>query len=206
MWTASNSGPESDDDHDEDGHDEDGHDEEELNLDPHSWLSPLAFKQQVSNVLDILVEKYPDMESKFTDNANAYMAKLDSLHSDFEMTFSNSSTCESNTVVANHNAYNYIGVKYNIEFVTVHGLDPEGEPSAQDVAEVVEEIKENDIKVLFIEEYTDPTAVDGIVQETGVTLQYLYTMELPPSDSDDDYLSLMNKNLNNLKSGLACTN
>ena len=116
------------------------------------------------------------------------------------------STCESNTVVANHNAYNYIGVKYNIEFVTVHGLDPEGEPSAQDVAEVVEEIKENDIKVLFIEEYTDPTAVDGIVQETGVTLQYLYTMELPPSDSDDDYLSLMNKNLNNLKSGLACTN
>ena len=206
MWTASNSGPESDDDHDEDGHDEDGHDEEELNLDPHSWLSPLAFKQQVSNVLDILVEKYPDMESKFTDNANAYMAKLDSLHSDFEMTFSNSSTCESNTVVANHNAYNYIGVKYNIEFVTVHGLDPEGEPSAQDVAEVVEEIKENDIKVLFIEEYTDPTAVDGIVQETGVTLQYLYTIELPPSDSDDDYLSLMNKNLNNLKSGLACTN
>ena len=206
MWTASNSGPESDDDHDEDGHDEDGHDEEQLNLDPHSWLSPLAFKQQVSNVLDILVEKYPDMESKFTDNANAYMAKLDSLHSDFEMTFSNSSTCESNTVVANHNAYNYIGVKYNIEFVTVHGLDPEGEPSAQDIAEVVEEIKENDIKVLFIEEYTDPTAVDGIVQETGVTLQYLYTMELPPSDSDDDYLSLMNKNLNNLKSGLACTN
>ena len=201
MWTASNSGPESDDDHDEDGHDE-----EQLNLDTHSWLSPLAFKQQVSNVLDILVEKYPDMESKFTDNANAYMAKLDSLHSDFEMTFSNSSTCESNTVVANHNAYNYIGVKYNIEFVTVHGLDPEGEPSAQDIAEVVEEIKENDIKVLFIEEYTDPTAVDGIVQETGVTLQYLYTMELPPSDSDDDYLSLMNKNLNNLKSGLACTN
>ena len=146
------------------------------------------------------------MESKFTDNANAYMAKLDSLHSDFEMTFSNSSTCESNTVVANHNAYNYIGVKYNIDFVTVHGMDPEGEPSAQDVAEVVEEIKEKDIKVLFIEEYTDPTAVNGIVEETGVTLQYLYTMELPPSDSDDDYLSLMNKNLNNLKSGLACTN
>ena len=193
-----------DDGHDDDGHDDDGHDEE-LKYDPHSWLNPLAFKQQVSNVLDILVEKYPDMESKFTENANAYMAKLDSLHSDFDETFSNSSNCESNTVVANHNAYNYIGVKYNIDFVTIHGVDPEGEPSAEDIAEAVKEIKENGITVIFIEEFTDKNAVSSIVQETDVTVEYLYTMELPPSNSDDDYLSLMKKNLDNLKSGLVCS-
>jgi ABC-type Zn uptake system ZnuABC Zn-binding protein ZnuA len=39
---------------------------------------------------------------------------------------------------------------------------------------------------------------------SGVSIQYLYTMELPPSNSDDDYLSLMQKNLVNLKAGLGC--
>ena len=55
-----------------------------------------------------------------------------------------------------------------------------------------------------MEEYTDQSAVDSIVEETGVSIKTLYTMELPPMDSEDNYLSLMNKNLDNLKSGMSC--
>ena len=108
------------------------------------------------------------------------------------------------TVAANHNAYSYIAVRYDIQFVTVHGLDPEGEPSPEDVAEVVEHMSEEDINVLFVEEYTDQTAVQSIVDETGATIQILYTMEMAPSDSDDDYMSMMNKNLDNLVAGIGC--
>ena len=97
-----------------------------------------------------------------------------------------------------------MGQRYEIDFLTVHGLDPEGEPSAADIAEVVEHIKEEGITVLFVEEYTDQSSVDSIVQETGVTVKILYTMELPPMNSDDDYISLMYKNLDNLKAGMNC--
>ena len=38
----------------------------------------------------------------------------------------------------------------------------------------------------------------------GITVLTLYTMELAPMDSDDDYMSLMTKNLENLKTGLGC--
>ena len=38
----------------------------------------------------------------------------------------------------------------------------------------------------------------------GVTVLTLYTMEMAPMDDSDDYLSLMNKNLDNLKTGLGC--
>ena len=114
-------------------------------------------------------------------------------------------------MAANHNAYAYISNAYDIEFVTVHGLDPEGEPSAADVAEVVERIGDDEITVLFVEEYTDASAVDSLVQQTvsddlpnGVTVLTLYTMEMAPMDASDDYLSLMNKNLDNLKTGLGC--
>ena len=98
-----------------------------------------------------------------------------------------------------------------MEFITVHGLDPEGEPSAADILEVVEQITEDGITVFYVEEFTDLSAVSSIVEQTkttdmpnGVEIQILYTMELQPKDSSDDYLSLMEKNLEALKSGLSC--
>ena len=199
-------GDEHDDHADEDGDDHDDHgDEDALGADPHSWLDPLAYKAQVALVLAELKKEFPDLEDTFEENAMAFMASLDKVHDDYDAAFGTNGTCTNRTVAANHNAYSYIAYRYNLEFVTVHGLDPEGEPSAEDILEVVEKIEEDEINVLFIEEYTDETAVNSIVKQTdGVDVEILYTMELPPKDSSDDYLSLMEKNLNSLKAGLGC--
>ena len=75
------------------------------------------------------------------------------------------------------NTMEWVAKRYDIEIVTVHGLDPEGEPSAEDIAEVVEQISEEGITVLYVEEYTDQSAVSAIVDQTGVTVEILYTME-----------------------------
>ena len=112
--------------------------------------------------------------------------------------------CPDKTVVANHNAYSYMAQRYDLQFLTVHGLDPEGEPSPEDVAAVVDHINEEGLTVLFVEEYTDQDSVQSIVDQTGVEIKIHYTMEMAPTDSNDDYLSLMNKNLVNLVSGLGC--
>ena len=95
--------------------------------------------------------------------------------------------------------------RYDLEFVTVHGLDPEGEPSAADILEVIERIEEEGITVFFVEEYTSGAAVSAILEQIdGIEIKTLYTMELQPSDSEDDYISMMRKNLEGLKSGLGC--
>ena len=208
MWTAANSGPGGDNDHDEEEDDHDDHSSEEIEYDSHSWLSPLAFKAQVDLVLEALSQQYPEHKDTFEENAEAFKAELDSLHMNYSAI---SDECEQRTLVANHNAYSYIGNTYDIRFVTIHGLDPEGEPSAADIAEVLEQIEEDGLTVLFVEEYTNPDAVAGIVEQTksgtmpdGISIQTLYTMELPPMDSEDDYLSLMEKNLDNLKAGMGC--
>ncbi len=211
MWTENqqpddHADDETHDEHgDEDDHDDHG-DEEALAYDPHSWLDPLAYKAQVALVLGEMKTAFPDLADTFQSNADAFMASLDEVDADYNEAFGPNGTCTNNTVAANHNAYSYMAYRYNIEFVTVHGLDPEGEPSAADIAEVIETIEEDAITVLFIEEYTDETAVNSIVDQTNgaVTVQTLYTMELPPKDSNDDYLSLMEKNLNSLKAGLGC--
>ena len=180
-------------------------DEEAFDFDPHSWLDPLSYKAQVGVVLDALIAAFPSGEAAFTENAAAYMEQLDSLHSDFDSAFGSTNTCTGSSVAANHNAYAYMAERYGLEFVTVHGLDPEGEPSAADILEVIEKIEEEGITVFFVEEYTSQTAVAAIVEQTnGIEIKTLYTMELQPSNSDDDYLSMMRKNLEGLKSGLGC--
>ena len=130
------------------------------------------------------------------------------LDADYNAAFGEGGTCEAGnhekTIVANHNAYAYIAQRYDIEILTIHGLDPEGEPSAADIAEVVEQIEEKGITVLYVEEYTDTSSVDSIVEQTGVTIEILYTMELPPKNSEDTYLTLMNKNLESLVAGIGC--
>ena len=207
MSTAPNRGP-GGDDHDDHG-DEDDHDdhadEETLDYDPHSWLDPVAFKAQVDVVLAKLIEVFPEGEALFTENAEDFKAELDAIDDAYEAAFGENGTCAAEkTVVANHNAYSYIAVRYDIQFVTVHGLDPEGDPSPEDIANVVSHINEEELTVLFVEEYTDASSVGSIMQDTGVTIQYLYTMEMAPIDSTDNYLSLMNKNLDNLVAGIGC--
>ena len=179
-------------------------DEEEFEYDPHSWLDPVAFKSQAQLVLNALIEVFPNGSETFTANANAFMAELDKVHLGYVGAFGPEGTCDNKTAAANHNAYSYITERYGVEFVTVHGLDPEGEPTAADVDEVISKINEDQISVLFIEEYTQASSVDVIVDATGVQVMYLYTMEKSPSDANDDYLSMLNKNLDNLKSGLGC--
>ncbi len=163
-------------------------------------------------MLDALVDKFPFGSEIFTSNAERFMLSLDRLHLDFDESLGDSTVCQTRIVAANHNAYSYISERYNIEFITVHGLDPEGNPSPSDILKVVNKINEGNINILFIEEYTKTSSVQSIVDETGVEVRYLYTMELAPgddnegqSDSSDDYLSLMYKNLESLKFGLGCT-
>ena len=206
-----------DDDHDDHGDDDHGDDGDEIvagegedafTYDPHSWLSPIAFEAQLNLVLDSLSSTFPDGSELFTENAASYSSQLMDLHERFTAAFGVDGTCDmagqDKTIVANHNAYSYMSVQYDIDIITLHGLDPEGEPSPADIAEVVESIEEKGITVLFVEEYTDQTAVNSIVEQTGVSLEILYTMEMAPSDSNDDYLSMMNKNLENIVSGCGC--
>jgi zinc transport system substrate-binding protein len=213
------------DDHGEGGHDEheddgdgnhDDHegeedstlvaDEEEdaFEYDPHSWLDPIAFKAQTQLVLSALIEVFPDGADTFTANAEAFMAELDKVHLGYMAAFGPDGTCANKTAAANHNAYSYITERYGVQFITVHGLDPEGQPSVQDIEKVISKINEDEINVLFIEEYTQSSSVDVIVESTDVEVMYLYTMEKSPSDVNDDYLSMLNKNLDNLKTGLEC--
>ncbi len=189
-----------------------GHGNEEIAFDPHSWLDPVAFAAQVEVVVSTLSTTFPEGAETFRANADEYKAQLMSLDESFSTALSEAGTCTTDTVAANHNAYAYISQRYGVEFVTLHGLDPEGEPSPETVAEVLERVEEDGITAIYVEEFSPNGALDSLIQQTmsddlpnGLAILTLYTMEMAPSEaSGDDYLSLMGKNLENLKTGLGC--
>ena len=206
MHVLKGEGHDDHDDHDEHGDedhgdDHDDHGDEEARFDPHSWLDPLAFRAQIKVVRDAMIEAFPEGEDTFTANAEAYMAELVEL----DQGFTALSECTLDEVAANHNAYSYMAERYGLEFVTVHGLDPEGEPSAADIEEVVEKIEDKELEYFYIEEYTNAESVDSLIEQvSGVEVLILYTMEMAPKSSEDNYLTLMQKNLDNLQRGLQC--
>ena len=188
-----------------------GHGSEEIAFDPHSWLDPVAFAAQVEIVYDTLTAAFPEGADTFRANANAYKAELMAIDEGFTAAFGDGGTCTTNTVAANHNAYAYIAQRYDIDFVTLHGIDPEGEPSPDAIAEVLERVDEDGIKAIYVEEYSAEGALDSLIAQTvsddlpdGLAVLTLNTMEMAPTDQTEDYLSLMNENLENLKTGLGC--
>ena len=192
-------------------HDHHGHGDEEIAFDPHSWLDPLAYSAQVEVVYTALSKAFPEHTDQFRANADAFKAKLSDLDEDFESAFGDGGTCSKNTVAANHNAYAYISQRYGIEFINLHGIDPEGEPSPAAIADVLERVEEDGIIAIYVEEYTPNGALDSLIQDTksddlpdGIQVLTLYTLEQAPADSSDNYITLMTENLENLKTGLAC--
>jgi len=188
-----------------------GHGEEEIAFDPHSWLDPVAYAAQVEVVYTALSAAFPDNADAFRDNADAYKAQLADLDAGFSAAFGESGTCQKNTVAANHNAYAYISQRYGIEFVNLHGIDPEGEPSPEAIAEVLERVENDGIIAIYVEEYTADNALASLVQETvsddlpeGIDVLTLNTLEMAPADASENYITIMTENLENLKLGLAC--
>jgi ABC-type Zn uptake system ZnuABC Zn-binding protein ZnuA len=86
-------------------------------------------------VLDSLVLNFPNGTDIFNTNAVAYGAQLQALDNGFNDAFVRLEIAIlqvlTKTIIANHNAYSYMTLKYDIEVVSLHGLDPEGRTFAR---------------------------------------------------------------------------
>jgi zinc transport system substrate-binding protein len=87
----------------------------------------------------------------------------------------------------------------------VEGVIPESEPSPEQMKNIINYIKENNIKYIFFEELLSPKVVNTISEETGATLLELNPfegLEQEDIDAGADYISVMYENLENIKIAL----
>ncbi len=183
-----------------------GHDDEDHHhgaVDPHAWNDPANVLIYIDNIAKGLIKVDPAHQADYTANATAYKARLQAVHEQFSARFA-ALLPERRMAITSHDAFGYLAHAYHLTLLAPQGLSTEAEPSAAQVAQLIRQIRQQQVPALFVENISDPRLMEQISRETQVTIGgKLYSDALSgPKGDAPDYLALMNHNLDTLLKAL----
>ena len=183
----------------EDAHEGHGHGLE----DPHYWFDPVRVKLVVNDIASRLSVLDPDRGDTFRANADVYNAKLDELHTWTEQQVS-AVPGEDKLLVTSHDSFGYFANRYGFEIVgVVLSVTTDVEPSAGDLADLVEEVKESGVPVVFGETTVSERLATAVAKESGAELIRLHSGSLGPKSSGAaTYFEMMRTNVGRIVEGL----
>ena len=187
------------------GDEEDGHDHGHGELDPHFWLDPLRAVTQAERIAEALIDADPAGADVYRTNLAALSDDLRALHAEFEAGFS---SCAHDEFVTSHAAYGYLALAYGLEQVSVSGLSPGFEPSAQRLASIADRINDLGLEAVLVEPVLSGSNEQVLADETGAGIYKIHPMDgvtLDELDEHGDYFGLMRDNLNSLRAAMGCS-
>ena len=176
-----------------------GHDGEH---DPHVWLSPKNARMELANIRDGLVKADPDHEADYEANYEKYAQQFEGLEREFSTRLA---AAKGKAVVVSHEAYGYLCDAFGLEQMPIAGMDAEGEPDAQAMAQIIDFVRANNVKTIFSEDLVSPKVAQAIADETGAACEQLSPLEGLTEEqlaAGEDYLSVMADNLDKLVAAL----
>ena len=186
--------------------DEETHEDEHSHgiYDPHIWTDPQNAEIIVSNILNALIKLDPDNREIYEKNAENLIKELRLLDKDFETFFS---SCENKKIVFGGKfAMYYFAKRYDLQYEAAYdSCSGESEASPGKIAELIEDIKSENLRAVFYEELENPSVAQTIAKETNTQALLLHSCHNVTKDefeSGATYISLMRQNLENLKKGM----
>lgn len=192
------------DDHDHDHDTEDEHsedDDHDHEYNAHVWVSLTGNIDEVKNISSQLENLNPENKEAYQSNTNTYVAKLEDLKNEMHEELDN---LPNRDIITFHEAFPYFAEEFNLNIAGVIEIEPDSEPSAKEIEEIINTIKEKNIKALFTEPQYSSKVAETIATETGATVYELDPIVTGDSNPDayDDYINKMKKNLDVLKEAL----
>ena len=181
------------DDHSAEDEDHDGE------ADPHIWQSVSNWILAAKNVRDALIKADAANATTYEANAAAYTAELEKLDADI-FAQANALSAAQRILFTSHDALGYFAARYGFE-VAGSGLaslsTEAADPSAAEVAELVQAIKAAGVPAVFTENTHNSQLMDQIALEAGVSVApELYTDALgEPGSAGETYLKMMRNNI-----------
>jgi zinc/manganese transport system substrate-binding protein len=172
--------------------------------DPHAWQSLANGRLYVANIRDGLIAIDPDGKSTYEANANTYLDAIAKEETDVKTALATLPK-DRRKIITSHDAFGYFGAAYGLEIIAPEGVSTESEASAQDVAKIIRQIKQEKIPAVFMENITDHRLLDQIAAETGAKIGgELYTDALsPPDGPSPTYLDIFRHNIGTLTAALS---
>ena len=164
-------------------------------LDPHAWQNVSNAQIYVRNIAKALCEVDAAGCEGYQARAKAYDQELVALEAEIRAAWAEVPAAQ-RRVIASHDAFGYYGKAYGVSFLAPRGVSTESEASAQGVARLVRQIRQDQVRALFVENVSDPRLIERIAQETGLKPSgKLFSDSLtPPGGLAADYLAMMRHN------------
>jgi zinc/manganese transport system substrate-binding protein/manganese/iron transport system substrate-binding protein len=163
---------------------------------PHFWLDPTLVKQYyLPAIAAKLTEVDPEGKAAFDANVAAYGAQLDALDAELKTQIA-TIPAANRKLVTFHDAFPYFAQHYGLEMVGVILENVGQDPSAADLAALVDKVKSAGVKAVFSEAQFSPKLTETLAQEAGITnvVTTLYNDALGPAPADT-YVGLMRWNV-----------
>ncbi len=160
---------------------------------PHVWVAISGAIQEVKNIAEGLAEFDPKNAQGYRKNAQDYIQLLqtqsDKMHKELDK-FKNKD------IVTFHEAFPYFAKEFGLNIVSVVEREPGTEPSAGELADLIDTIKSTNVKTLFAEPQYSQKAAESIAKQTGAKVYLLDPVVTGEKDaSADSYIKTMDQNL-----------
>ncbi|GAB3057612.1 metal ABC transporter solute-binding protein, Zn/Mn family [Virgibacillus ainsalahensis] len=179
--------------HNEEAHSNDDHNHGDLN--PHIWLDPVRMIEMAHIIKDELVELNPENQELFNENLEVLEEELLEL----DHAFSNALDTKTNKkILVSHAAFGYWEERYGIEQISVHGVSSTNEPSQKELIEIIDEAEKHELEYIIFEQNVS-TKISEIIRDQidaeTLVIHNLSTLTDEDISNDEDYISLMKRNL-----------
>jgi len=188
---------------DVDGHEEAHHHHDHGDTDPHVWLDPERAAQQMEVIAESFISADPGNKEVYEQNLSVMHEKLAALDEAYEEQLDDIKRRE---IVVSHAAFGYLCAAYDLQELSITGVSPDVEPSPEDMANIVNIMREKNINTIFFETLATPKVAEAIAAETGARVDTLNPIEGLTEENiaaGDDYFSIMEKNLDALVKALS---
>ena len=153
--------------------------------DPHIWTDPLVMRDVVTALQPVLAQAGIDV----TSGADMLIADLELLDAEADEVLS-AVPGEDRKLVTGHRSLGYFADRYGFELIgtVIPSLSTSGEPTAREMAQLIDDIKTNDVSAVFTEVGTPQSVAQAVASDSGAELVSLSTSQLPDGGTYQDLI------------------
>ncbi len=137
--------------------------------DPHVWFDVTLWAKSVETVVKGLGEFDPAGRAYFEKRGAALQASMKELHQ-WALKKAAELPVQKRVLITSHDAFNYFGRAYGFKVVGLQGISTVEEASLASMTKLVDFVKQQKVKALFVESSVSPAAIKRISQDAGVKI------------------------------------
>ena len=169
---------------------------------PHLWLDVTNTKAYVEKIRDNLSQVDGANAGYYAERARTYLAKLDELDVWIRTEVGRVPPAR-RTLVTFHDAFPYFAKRYGFKLEGVVVASPGKEPSARELAGLVQRIKRERVPAVFAEAQFSPKVLEVLAKDAGVkVVANLYNDTLSAGPEANTYIAMMKHDVTEIVAAL----